>query len=186
MKDIHSNIFDAFFSAQKNMSNAVKGSDNPYFKSRYADLNSVREAVVPALMKEGISLSQPEVVIDGKNYVRTLLTHVASGTTMQSDVEIVMLQSNNPQAQGSAITYARRYGLQSLCAIGAADDDGNAAAKPASKPETTCDEEEVLLAVKLCKSVEEINSVFKQKRGSFKSQSKLIEACAARKKEIQG
>lgn len=119
----------AMLAAQRNMSNAKKGSDNPYFKSKYADLNSVREAVVPALMEQDILLTQPEVIIDGRNYVRTLLTHVPSGTSICSDVEILMVQSNNPQAQGSAITYARRYGLQSICGIGAEDDDANAGAK---------------------------------------------------------
>lgn len=187
MESTHNNINEAFFAAQQNMRNAVKGKDNPFFKSKYADLNSVREAVTEPLMNEGIFISQPEVVIDGKNYVRTILTHVASGTTMQSDVEIVMIQANNPQAQGSSITYARRYGLQSLCAIGADDDDGQKGSTPEQTPRDTdreMAEHDILLAVKICKTVDEINSVYKQKKSVFKNQNRLIEACAARKKEL--
>lgn len=138
----------AMFAAQRNMSNAKKGSQNPYFKSKYADLNSVREAVCPALMEQDILVTQPEVVIDGRNYVRTLLTHVPSNTSIYSDVEIMMIQQNNPQAQGSAITYARRYGLQSICGIGAEDDDANIAAKePKANPTiATSNDGEILLA----------------------------------------
>jgi hypothetical protein len=187
MESKHKNIAEAFFAAQRNMRDAVKGKDNPFFKSKYADLNSVREAVTEPLMNEDISISQPEVVIDGKNYVRTILTHVTSGTEMHSDVEIVMAQANNPQAQGSSITYARRYGLQSICGIGAADDDGNGASRPVQSQndmDREIAENDVLLAVKICKTVDEINAVYKGKRGVFKNQSRLIEACAARKKEI--
>lgn len=124
----HDDIAHAFLAAQRSMSNAIKGSANPYFKSKYADLNSVREAVMPALLEHGICVIQPEVVIDGRNYVRTKLIHADSDTSLECDVEIIMKAANDPQAQGSAITYARRYGLQSLCGIGAEDDDANRAA----------------------------------------------------------
>ena len=127
MSEVASDIYQAFFEAQKSMSNAIKGSNNPFFKSKYADLNSVREAVMPALIAQEICVVQPEVVIDGRNYVRTELVHVPSKTSIHSDVEILYKTPNDPQAQGSAITYARRYGLQSICAIGADDDDGNKA-----------------------------------------------------------
>lgn len=130
----HSTVEQAMLAAQRNMSNAKKDTNNPFFKSKYADLNSIREAVLPALMEQDILMTQPEVIIDGRHYVRTLLTHVPSGTEIHSDVEILMTQQNNPQALGSAITYARRYGLQSLCGIGADDDDGNMAAQQPKQP----------------------------------------------------
>lgn len=118
------NIAKAFLKAQSQMSNASKGSTNPFFKSKYADLNSVREAVLPHLNENGISVLQPTVTIDGKNYVRTMLMH-ESGETIQCDTEILFIKQSDPQAQGSGITYARRYGLQSLVCIGSEDDDGN-------------------------------------------------------------
>jgi len=119
----------AFIAAQAQMGNATKDSDNPFFKSKYADLNSVREACLPALNANGIAVLQPIIQIDGKNFVKTLLLH-ESGESMESLTEIVYSKQNDAQAQGSGITYARRYGLQSLVNIGAEDDDGNKASQP--------------------------------------------------------
>lgn len=126
-------IAPAFLKAQQEMSNASKGSSNPFFKSKYADLNSIREAVLPPLHAHGISVIQPTITIDGKNYVNTILLH-ESGETIESLTEILFTKQNDAQAQGSGITYARRYGLQSLVCIGAADDDGNKASTPPTQP----------------------------------------------------
>lgn len=128
------NLFaKAFIEAQKEMGNATKDSKNPFFKSKYADLNSVREACLPALNAHGIAVLQPIVQVDGKNFVKTLLLH-ESGESMEGLTEILFAKQNDPQAQGSGITYARRYGLQSLVNIGAEDDDGNKAASPYDNP----------------------------------------------------
>lgn len=128
------NLFaKAFIEAQKEMGNATKDSKNPFFKSKYADLNSVREACLPALNAHGIAVLQPIVQVDGKNFVKTLLLH-ESGESMESLTEILFAKQNDPQAQGSGITYARRYGLQSLVNIGAEDDDGNKASSPLDNP----------------------------------------------------
>lgn len=127
-KQSHKDIYVAFWAAQQKMPKAVKNSTNPYHKSRYADLNSVQDAVMPALTEEGIMVIQSGIYIDGKNYLRTTLRHVESGTEINSDIEIIMLPGSNPQHLGSSITYVRRYGLQSICGIGAEDDDANAAA----------------------------------------------------------
>lgn len=125
-------IAAALAAAQSEMGNATKGSTNPYFKNRYADLNAIREAALPVLNKHGISVIQPNVTRDGKNYVKTVLLH-ASGQYIAGETEILFREKDNPQAQGSGITYARRYGLQSICNIGADDDDGNQAAQGKSK-----------------------------------------------------
>lgn len=126
------NIALALLKAQSEMSNPVKGSNNPYFKSKYADLNSVREATIPVLNAHGIVVLQPMVNIDGRNFVNTILLH-ESGETIESFTEIIYTKTNDAQAQGSGITYARRYGLQSLVCVGADDDDGNAASNPQKK-----------------------------------------------------
>ena len=122
-------IAQAILAAQKEMGNAKKGAQNPFFKSKYADLNSIREACLPALHKNGISVLQPTVTIDGVHYVKTVLLHT-TGQMFDSLTQIVFAKQNDAQAQGSGITYARRYGLQSLLCIGADDDDGNGAVKP--------------------------------------------------------
>jgi len=126
-------ISTAFVKAQSEMSNAKKGSSNPFFKSKYADLNSIREASIPVLNAHGISVLQPIVHIDGKNFVKTILLH-ESGESLDSHTEIVYSKSNDAQAQGSGISYARRYGLQSFLCIGSDDDDGNTAVRPTNIP----------------------------------------------------
>jgi len=125
-------IAKALIEAQKEMGNAIKDSKNPFFKSSYADLNSVREACMPSLNKHGIAVIQPIVNIEGKNFVKTVLLH-ESGEIIESFTEIVYSKPNDAQAQGSGITYARRYGLQSLVCIGAEDDDGNKASEKATE-----------------------------------------------------
>lgn len=125
-------ISAALLKAQTGMGNAIKDSSNPFFKSKYADLNSVREACMPLLNANGISALQPIINKDGKNFVNTILLH-ESGEFLSSLTEIVFSKQNDAQAQGSGITYARRYGLQSFVNIGADDDDGNKASQPAKE-----------------------------------------------------
>lgn len=129
-------IAKALLEAQKEMVNAVKDSKNPFFKSTYADLNSVREACMPALNKHGISAIQPTVFKDGKNFINTILIH-ESGEFISGLTEIVYSKQNDAQSQGSGITYARRYGIQSICNIGVEDDDGNKASNPQGEAKTT-------------------------------------------------
>jgi hypothetical protein len=120
------NFITAFVKAQKLMENPLKDSENPFHKSKYADLSAVRNACVAALNDNGIAVLQPIVQVEGKNYVKTLLVH-ESGESMECLTEIIYSKPNDAQAQGSGITYARRYGLQSLVCIAAEDDDGNEA-----------------------------------------------------------
>lgn len=121
-------IAPALLAAQKQMGEAVKDSNNPFFKSKYADLNSVREAVTPALHSNGISILQLNVAGTAgvKSYVRTTLLH-ESGEFICSDTEIVCKDASNAQSYGSAISYARRYGLSSMLSVGQVDDDGASA-----------------------------------------------------------
>lgn len=131
MENTNTKFAEAFIKAQLEMTNALKDSTNPHFKSKYADLTAVREACIPALNKNDIAVLQPIIQLDGKQYVKTILLH-KSGESMDCLTEIVN-ERNTAQAIGSGITYARRYGLQSLTCIGAEDDDGNEASKQAEK-----------------------------------------------------
>ena len=126
MSESVKNIAPALLKAQKKMGDATKTASNPFFKSSYADLNAIREVVTPALNSEGITLLQPMTAHDGKSFVRTVLLH-ESGEFFAGDTEIVQAKANDPQAHGSGISYARRYGLQSLLNVGAVDDDGEKA-----------------------------------------------------------
>lgn len=92
----------------------------------YAPLESILHAVKPALSKNGLSLTQAMVVSDGKDFVETTLRH-SSGQTISNRIPL-FVKEEGPQAYGSALTYARRYGVTLLLCISADDDDdGNAA-----------------------------------------------------------
>jgi hypothetical protein len=92
----------------------------------YAPLESILHAVKPALSKNGLSLTQAIIFIEGKEYVETTLRH-SSGQTISNRIPI-FVREDGPQAYGSGLTYARRYGVTLLLCISADDDDdGNAA-----------------------------------------------------------
>lgn len=111
----------ALLKVQKEMGNATKGATNPFFRSSYADLNSIREVALPVLNANGIACLQPTVEVNMKNFVETVLVH-ESGEWLSSLTEIKNTDGK-AQSEGSGISYARRYGLQSLLNIGAVDDD---------------------------------------------------------------
>lgn len=158
-------ISKAILAAQMEMDNATKGSSNPFFKSKYADLNAIREACIPALHKHGISCLQPTVHIDGKNFIKTILLH-ESGETFEGLTEIIYSKMNDAQAQGSGITYARRYGLQSLLNIGADDDDGNKASMPQKKNPTVENQSDIYefsewaSEIGKCKNIDELMALY--------------------------
>lgn len=115
-------IAPAFLAAQKEIKSVTKDADNPFFKSKYADLPSVINACKDELNKHGIAVLQPVM----GDMVETVLLH-ESGEWMAGRTMIVNAKPNDPQAQGSAITYARRYGLMSMVFIPAEDDDAESA-----------------------------------------------------------
>ena len=175
-------IATAFLKAQAEMSNPKKGSANPYFKSKYADLNAVREAVIPVLNGHGITVLQPMTTVDGKNYIKTVLLH-ESGETIESLTEIVYAKTNDAQAQGSGITYARRYGLQSLVCVGADDDDGNAASKP-TKREEQKDIKQALSDIKKALNQKELIDIWNT-YSCFQGDATFKDALTAKKTDLQ-
>jgi hypothetical protein len=114
-------LFAALSKAQAEIKGAVKDSTNPHFKSRYADLESVIEAVKQPFFKFGLSFVQS---VEGDALVTTICH--ASGGTITSRVPLI-IGKNDMQGVGSAITYARRYGLAAAAGVSQTDDDGNAA-----------------------------------------------------------
>jgi len=122
-------IATALAKAQAELKAASKDAENPHFKSKYADIASIIEALKP-LSKHGLAFAQfPETAEEGI-IVSTLLMHT-SGQWLRTDVPIPVSKAD-AQGYGSAITYGRRYGLQALCGLAADDDDGNAAAGAAT------------------------------------------------------
>ena len=113
--------------AQAEMGGAVKDSNNPFFKSSYADLTSVIKVIKEPFAKHGLSFVQLPVTSEGGRGVgvATMLMH-NSGQWIQSEY-LLPLDKVTAQGAGSAITYARRYALQAMAGIPAVDDDGDAA-----------------------------------------------------------
>jgi len=111
----------ALCSAQGEMGGAVKGSANPFFKSSYADLTSVIKAIKEPCFKNGLSYVQLPHRDGNSIGVTTRLIHT-SGQWIEHEFTLPMVKGD-PQAAGSAITYARRYALQALFGIPAVDDD---------------------------------------------------------------
>lgn len=118
----------AFVAAQKDMEAVKKASTNPAFKSKYADLAGVVEAVVPALNAHGIGVIQSPGYDGDLVSVTTMLMH-ESGASM---VGVLNLRPSktDPQGVGSAVTYGRRYSLLAMTGAAPEDDDGNAASGP--------------------------------------------------------
>lgn len=117
----------ALVKAQASMGSAIKDSNNPFFKSKYADLTEVIETVKKPLNDNGISFLQiVELADNGNQVVETTLLH-ESGEFISGKTLVVTAKQNDPQALGSAITYAKRYGLQAICGLPTDDDDGEAA-----------------------------------------------------------
>lgn len=124
----------ALAKAQGEMGGAAKDSKNPFFKSRYADLASIVRAVKDPLAANGLSYTQFPLTCDKHVGVTTVLMH-SSGQFIQSEYTIP-LQKLDPQAVGSAITYARRYALQAIVGIPATDDDAELAMVRDDEPRT--------------------------------------------------
>lgn len=116
-------ISAALVKAWKNIGSATKDASNPFFKSTYATLGEVMEVVKQPLLDQGIIVMQP--VVDGE-FVETILLH-ESGEWISGTMKLVCAKPHDPQAMGSATSYNRRYGLQSMCFVPAVDDDGEKA-----------------------------------------------------------
>lgn len=117
-------ILPALLKVKLQLQAVAKTSNNPFFKSKYADLNSHLDAIEPLLHEEGLVLLQPVVSSDAGNFVVSRIYHAESGQFVQASMKLI--GESDMQKAGSAVTYGRRYTL-SLLTVKAEDDDGNAA-----------------------------------------------------------
>lgn len=132
------NFYEKLAAVKAEVGRISKDSSNPFFKSKYFDVNSLLLHVEPIIQKNGLLLLQP--IQD--NLVKSIIFDT-NGFSIESG--IVLPELNDPQKLGSAITYYRRYTLQSLLALQAEDDDANLASnKVNSKSATTEDDQKWL------------------------------------------
>jgi len=146
--------------AQQVMLPLIKDSNNPFYKSKYADLHAVTEACYPALQANGICVIQSAESLgsDGIN-IRTRLLH-SSGQFIETECAIPPA-GQDPQKYGSAVTYGRRYGLQAAVGLAATDDDAEGAmsrnkpalaAKPTPAPKPATPKADDSLITKIIES----------------------------------
>jgi hypothetical protein len=130
------NIAKALNKAQAELGSVVKGSNNPYYDSKYADINDVIKTIKETLNKNDITFIQPLMVKEVAGLkvtvVETVLLH-NTGEYISSETEVVTKDNGDAQKYGAAITYSRRFGLQSIVGLPAEDDDGNTATGKAPK-----------------------------------------------------
>ena len=103
-------IYKKLFKVTSTMEKMKKDSTNPFFKSKYFDINQLIEAVRPALIAEDLLLLQP----------------IETGDSVEAFIPLPNI--DDPQKLGACVTYYRRFTLGSLLGIEAEDDDGNLAA----------------------------------------------------------
>lgn len=139
------NIYQKLLETQKEIGAIKKDSDNPFYHSKYFDINGLLSVVKPILNKNGLLITQALEVRESKMVLVTKITEAET----EKFIEAVMLMPENldTQKMGGAITYDRRYSLQALLALEAEDDDGNDAStkenaktfssKMSSQPVTT-------------------------------------------------
>lgn len=136
---------------QKEIGAIKKDSENPYFKSMYFDINALLEQVKPVLNGKGLIIMQPLTNIDGK---LALKTSIMESEGIDAITEICPLPDiADPQKAGSAITYFRRYALQSLLALEAEDDDGNSSSSPKQPVKRSVEPKKAMPASELVESV---------------------------------
>jgi hypothetical protein len=123
--DTQTTIAGALAAAQMEMGKALKLSSNPHLKAKYADLQSVMDACMNALNSHGIAVIQPSGFDETGHYVETVFLHI-SGERLSCRVPM-LLGKQDMQGLGSAMTYARRYGLMAMAGVAPEDDDGEGA-----------------------------------------------------------
>ena len=152
----------ALSQAQNEITGAKKDSDNPFFKSKYADLASCWDACRGPLSKNKLAVIQTTEDSDKGVVIITTLVH-ESGQWISGRLTVQPVK-NDPQGLGSAITYGRRYALSAIVGLAQVDDDANAASNNIShatkrpKPKTSADFEKLLDKAKTPAELEKIYS----------------------------
>jgi hypothetical protein len=185
----HPNIYAALAAAQMKMEPVVKGATNPHFKSKYADLSDVVQAAVPALNRNGIAYFARYEARDGQQYMVTVLHHGASDTSIECAVPLIV-SKNDMQGFKSAVTYAKRIGLESVSGVAPEDDDGNAAAKGAPSREQQDAERQAhqdaeavtkIDLMQTCETLEELAAFWKELPAMIRARPDVAKAKDERK-----
>ena len=169
----------ALCAAQSEMGAAVKGKENTFFKATYADLGSVIKAIKEPFTNNELSYIQFPCSNDVGIGVTTRLMH-SSGEWLESEFFLPIVK-RDPQASGAAITYARRYSLQSVSGIPVSDSDGEAAMFRTAAEDLT----EATKSINAATTIEDLASTFKMLWHSHpNSRAKLTDIKDSKKEEL--
>ena len=192
----HKSVYAALAAAQQEFGQVTKGSVNPAFKSKYADLADVASVVIPTLNKHGCAVLH---YLTGEQFqmMRTEFVHWSTDTKLACDVPLIF-EKNNMQGMKSATTYAKRIGLESLSGIAPEDDDGNAAsaARPTQSPpapvKTAAASRDfftkIVGMVRNAPDTEELESLFRANRAEIeadKYKADILKEFSERKAELE-
>jgi hypothetical protein len=167
--NVDHNIAKALLEFHKTNPHAYEDKRNPHFKNTYASLESVIKTVRTA-SQFGLTFTQEMDFEDDITFVRTVMMH-SSGATRVSRTKIVSKDPNDPQKMGSAISYAKRYGLQSIFGLPSDDDDGEIANK-VGQPST----DPLIEAIKNAQSINELNQIYKSNQPLTDKNLEIIKA----------
>lgn len=141
----------------------TKDATNPFFKSKYFDINGLLSEIKPLLQKHGLVVLQPFGVVDGRTTLNTMIIN-ADDKNEYTESSMLLPENIDPQKMGSAITYFRRYALQSMLLLEAEDDDGEQTTNHIHKPATyTVNSSAPLPPEPVVHSDEEPKSIYTQK-----------------------
>lgn len=107
-----------------------KDANNPFFKSSYASLPHILDEIAEPLEKSGLVITQ----FPDENGLTTMLIHAQTGQYLEATYNMPVAKANDPQALGSAISYARRYAVSSILSLKIDDDDAEGAMKAVRNP----------------------------------------------------
>lgn len=168
----------ALVKAQAEMAGAKKSVKNDFFKSKYANLEEVIAVAKDALSNHGLCFLQFPISGEGTAGVETIILH-ESGEYISNQF-LLKCDKQTAQGMGSAITYARRYGLQSACGIPSEDDDGNAAS--AKKPLMTA--KDAASKLETAKTVDDLVKVWNSLPIDLKQVDTVISAKDSQKAKL--
>lgn len=163
---MNKDFLQALATLQDNINTVIKKEDNPYFKSKYADLNAIFAEVKTKIRENGFVLIQTVQ----HNYLHTELVHIETGDKLESDMDLLTVKADMQQL-GSAVTYARRYSLLPLLNIETEDDDGNLASGKAKSFDEMETIDDFVNAIKSAKSVKELGALYYKWRAIFDKDS---------------
>lgn len=165
LSDKFDEILPALHKARSQFVKVKKDRQNTHLKNKYATLDSVLDAITPALTDNDLMIMQDMRESDGaaRIKVETTVMHV-SGQWVKYYAELPIVK-NDPQGVGSAFTYARRYALAAAFGLSQADDDAQIAVKSAQDWKRDLDK---------CDSVEGLQDVFKQAYKASDAASRVI------------